>query len=147
MRATTTRSRSVGPDASTRMATSTSSRCSGSRTRSTRRRRVGSLTMGGFLLRKAGAALVVLLLASMLVFLGVRAIPGDPAIALGGESRDPALLTAIRHKYMLDRPLPVQYGHWLWLAVHGDLGMDQRELSVSNTIVTRLPITLELAFL
>src|SRR5438874_2050195 len=43
--------------------------------------------MGGFLLRKAGAALVVLLLASMLVFLGVRAIPGDPAIALGGDSR------------------------------------------------------------
>jgi peptide/nickel transport system permease protein len=39
--------------------------------------------MGGFLLRKTGAALVVLWLASMLVFVGVRAIPGDPAIALG----------------------------------------------------------------
>ena len=74
------------------------------------------LTMGGFLLRKVGAALVVLLLASMLVFLGVRAIPGDPAIALGAENRDPAVLAAVRHKYMLDRPLPVQYAHWLWLA-------------------------------
>ena len=103
--------------------------------------------MGGFLLRKAGAALVVLLLASILVFLGVRAIPGDPAIALGAENRDPAVLAAIRHKYMLDRPLPVQYAHWIWLAVHGDLGVDQRELSVAHTIVTRLPITLELAFL
>ena len=103
--------------------------------------------MGGFLLRKVGAALVVLLLASMLVFLGVRAIPGDPAIALGAENRDPAVLAAVRHKYMLDRPLPVQYGHWLWLAVHGDLGVDQRELSVSHTIVSRLPISLELAFL
>ena len=40
--------------------------------------------MGGFLLRKVGAAVVVLFLASVLVFLGVRAIPGDPAIALGG---------------------------------------------------------------
>jgi peptide/nickel transport system permease protein len=39
--------------------------------------------MGGFLIRRAGAALVVLVIASMLVFLGVRAIPGDPAIALG----------------------------------------------------------------
>ena len=39
--------------------------------------------MSGFLLRKAGAAVVVLFLASILVFLGVRAIPGDPAIALG----------------------------------------------------------------
>jgi peptide/nickel transport system permease protein len=103
--------------------------------------------MGGFLLRKAGAALVVLVLASMLVFLGVRAIPGDPAIALGAESRDPALLAAIRHKYRLDEPVPVQYVHWIWLALHGDLGVDQRQLSVAHTIVTRIPITLELAFL
>ena len=103
--------------------------------------------MGGFLLRKVGAALIVLLLASLLVFLGVRAIPGDPAIALGAENRDPAVLAAVRHKYMLDRPLPVQYAHWIWLAVHGDLGVDQRDLSVSHTIVSRLPISLELAFL
>jgi peptide/nickel transport system permease protein len=103
--------------------------------------------MGGFLLRKVGAALIVVLLASMLVFVGVRAIPGDAAIALGAENRDPAVLASIRHKYLLDRPLPVQYVHWLGLAVQGDLGTDQRELSVSRTIVQRLPITLELAFL
>ena len=102
--------------------------------------------MGGFLL-EAGAALVVLVAASMLVFIGVRAIPGDPAIALGAENRDPALLAAIRHKYLLDRPLPVQYAHWIWLALHGDLGVDQRELPVAHTIVTRIPITLELALL
>ena len=103
--------------------------------------------MGGFLLRKTGAALVVLAAASMLVFIGVRAIPGDPAIALGAESRDPALIAQIRHKYLLDRPLPVQYVHWIWLALHGDLGSDQRELPVAHTIVTRIPITLELALL
>jgi peptide/nickel transport system permease protein len=101
--------------------------------------------MGGFLLRKVGAALIVLVLASMLVFAGVRAIPGDPAIALGAENRDPAVLKAIRHKYGLDKPIPVQYVHWLGYALRGDLGTDQRELSVSNTIVQRLPITLELA--
>src|SRR2546423_4408385 len=101
--------------------------------------------MGGFLLRKVGAALIVLLLASMLVFVGVRAIPGDPALALGGENRDPAVLAAVRHKYGLDRPLPLQYVNWASLAVRGDLGRDQRELSVSRTIVQRLPITLELA--
>ena len=103
--------------------------------------------MGGFLLRKVGAALVVLLLASVIVFLGVRAIPGDPAIALGGESRDPALLRAIRHEYLLDRSLPVQYAHWIWLALHGNLGVDQRELSVAHTIVSRIPLTVELATL
>src|SRR3954470_2282974 len=101
--------------------------------------------MGGFLLRRVGAALIVLVLASMLVFVGVRAIPGDPAIALGAENRDPAVLAAIRHKYGLDKPVPVQYLNWASLAVRGDLGRDQRELSVSRTIVQRLPITLELA--
>ena len=101
--------------------------------------------MGGFLLRKVGAALIVLLLASLLVFLGMRALPGDPALALGGEDRDPAVLTQIRHSYGLDQPLPLQYVHWLGHLVRGDLGSDQRKLPVAHTIVTRLPITLELA--
>ena len=38
-----------------------------------------------------------------------EALPGDPALALGGEERDPAVLTQIRHDYGLDQPLPVQY--------------------------------------
>jgi peptide/nickel transport system permease protein len=101
--------------------------------------------MGGFLLRRLGAALVVLLLASMLVFLGIRALPGDPATALGAENKDPAVMEAIRHHYGLDQPLPVQYVKWLGLALQGDLGHDQRELPVAKTIVDRLPTTLELA--
>ena len=103
--------------------------------------------MGGFLLRRVGAALIVLLLSSMLVFIGVRALPGDPATALGAENRDPAVMAAIRHHYGLDQPVPVQYAKWLGLALKGDLGRDQRDLSVSETILQRLPITLELAFL
>jgi len=83
----------------------------------------------------------------MLVFAGVRAIPGDPAIALGAENRDPAVLAAVRHKYLLDKPVPVQYAHWIWLAVHGDLGVDQRDLSVAHTIASRIPISLELGVL
>jgi peptide/nickel transport system permease protein len=101
--------------------------------------------MGGFLLRKAGAALVVLFLASVVVFAGVRALPGDPALALGAEDRDPAVMAETRHKYGLDQPLPVQYGKWVFLAVQGDLGTDSRQLSVSHTIVSRITITLELA--
>lgn len=103
--------------------------------------------MGGFLLRKAGAALIVVFCASVLVFLGVRALPGDPAVALSGENNDPAVLAAVRHKYGLDKPLPVQYAKWIWHALHGDLGTDQRDLPVAHTIITRIPITLELALL
>jgi peptide/nickel transport system permease protein len=57
------------------------------------------------------------------------------------------VLASIRRDYGLDRPLPVQYLRWMSHVVRGDLGTDQRKLSVAHTIVTRLPITLELAFL
>ncbi len=83
----------------------------------------------------------------MIVFLGVRALPGDPALALGGENRDPEVLASIRHDYGLDQPLPIQYVTWIGHVLRGDLGTDQRKLPVGHTIVTRLPITLELAFL
>jgi peptide/nickel transport system permease protein len=103
--------------------------------------------VGSFLLRKVGAALIVLFVASVLVFVGVRAIPGDAAVALGGEERDPAVLSQIRHKYGLDQPVPVQYARWLGLALRGDLGRDSRELPIAHTIVSRLPLTIELALL
>ena len=82
--------------------------------------------MGGFLLRKAGAALIVLFLASVVVFAGVRALPGDPALALGGEERDPAVLAEIRHKYGLDEPVPVQYAKW---ALAGAAGRPRHRLA------------------
>jgi peptide/nickel transport system permease protein len=103
--------------------------------------------VAGFLLRRAGAALVVVFVTSVLVFLGMRALPGDPATAFADANSDPAVLAAVRHEYQLDRPLPVQYTRWLWLALHGNLGRDRRELPVGHTIVTRLPLTLELALL
>src|SRR3954454_18890327 len=104
--------------------------------------------MGGYLLRRAGASLIVLLVASIVVFAGVRALPGDPALALAGEDRSPKALSAIRDKYGLDDPVPVQYVNWLGHVVRGDFGGSTRTgLSVGATIVDRLPVTLELAFL
>jgi peptide/nickel transport system permease protein len=104
--------------------------------------------MGAFLLRRAGQSLVTLLLASMVVFFGIRALPGDPALALAGEERDPVALAAVRARYGLDQPVPVQYVRWLGQVVHGNLGESLRTgLSVSRTILTRIPVTLELALL
>jgi len=104
--------------------------------------------MRGYLLRRAGASLIVLLIASMLVFAGVRALPGDPALALAGEDHSQRALAAIRAKYDLDQSVPVQYVNWLGHVVRGDLGTSTRTgLSVTSTIVDRLPVTLELAFL
>jgi peptide/nickel transport system permease protein len=104
--------------------------------------------MKWFLLRRTGAALVALWLASLIVFIGVRAMPGDAALALAGEERDPESLAEIREKYGLDDPLPVQYLRWAGLAVRGDLGESLRTgLSVGDTIMDKLPITMELAAL
>jgi peptide/nickel transport system permease protein len=103
--------------------------------------------VGVFIFRKLGAALIVVFLASVLVFVGVRAIPGDPALAYAAEERDAAALEAIRDKYGLNEPLHVQYVKWIGLALRGDLGTDSRGLPVAETIVGRLPLTLELAAL
>jgi peptide/nickel transport system permease protein len=101
-----------------------------------------------FILRRLGAALIVLALSSVLIFVGVRALPGDPALALAGESRDPAALAATRAKYGLDKPLPIQYVTWLSHVVRGDMGESSKSgLPVANTIWHRLPVTLELALL
>ncbi len=103
--------------------------------------------MRSFILRRAGAALIVLLLSSIVVFVGLRALPGDTALALAGENRDPAALEAVREKYGLDKPVPVQYVTWLSHVVRGDLGESSKSgLPVADTIVDRLPVTLELAF-
>ena len=104
--------------------------------------------MRAYLLRRAGASLIVLLVASVVVFAGVRALPGDPALALAGEDRSPKALQAIRDKYGLDDPVPVQYVNWLGHVVRGDFGSSTRTgLGVGSTILDRLPVTLELAFL
>jgi peptide/nickel transport system permease protein len=104
--------------------------------------------MGWFILRRTGAALVVTLLASVLVFLGVRALPGDPAVVLAGEGATPELIAQIRHQYGLDRPLPVQYVDYVREVLSGNFGRStQDRLPVGQILLDRLPITIELAVL
>jgi peptide/nickel transport system permease protein len=104
--------------------------------------------LAGFIVRRVGAALIVLFLSSILVFVGIRALPGDPVLALSGEERDPVALEQTREKYGLDEPVPVQYLKWLGHALQGDLGESTRTgLEITPMIAERLPITLELAAL
>jgi len=101
-----------------------------------------------FLVRRAFISAVTLLLISLIVFAGVRMIPGDPARVLAGTDADAAGLEEIREKYGLNAPLPLQYVRWLGLAVRGDLGESIRtRQSVAGTVATKLPITVELACL
>src|ERR1041384_366056 len=68
--------------------------------------------MSAFLLRRIVSLIVALFVASMAVFLLVRAVPGDPARLLL-KNPTPERIAAIHARLGLDRPLPVQY--WLWL--------------------------------
>jgi len=104
--------------------------------------------MGRFLLRRALESLVALWLASIIVFVGVRSLPGDPAIALSGEGRDPAANAAVRVRYGLDQPIPIQYFRWVSIALSGDLGTSIRTRNrVTDEIIHRIPVTIELALL
>ncbi|MGC4941338.1 ABC transporter permease [Kribbella sp. DT2] len=104
--------------------------------------------MRRYLLGRLWQSAVTLLLATIVVFLGVRALPGDPALALAGEDRDPESLRAIREQYGLDDSLLVQFWRFVSHAVRGDLGVSIRTgESVTGMLKSALPVTLELSFL
>jgi peptide/nickel transport system permease protein len=99
-----------------------------------------------FVVRRIAISVVTLFVISLVVFTGVRMIPGDPARVMGGTDADPAGLEEIRNKYGLKDPVPVQYVRWLGLALRGDLGESIRTReSVIWTVGKKLPITIELA--
>lgn len=104
--------------------------------------------MRRYLLNRGWQSLVTLLLTTIVVFLGVRALPGDPALALAGEDRTPEALQAIRQQYGLDQPVPTQFLRFVSNAVRGDLGTSIRTgVPVRSMIATALPVTLELSLL
>jgi peptide/nickel transport system permease protein len=99
-----------------------------------------------YLLRRLLESVVTLVLVTMVVFAGVRALPGDQVRALVGEESDPAVLEQLRHEYGLDQPIPVQYVRYVGKALSGDLGTSARTgLPVADTIGHALPVTLQLA--
>lgn len=99
-----------------------------------------------FILRRLLAAVPTLLILSVFVFLLLKLLPGDPAIALAGEDQDPAVIESIRVRYGLDQPLPVQYATWLGHVVQGDFGTSIRtKLPIGETLAQRLPVTLQLS--
>ncbi len=102
--------------------------------------------MTEFLVRRALISLLTLAIVSVVVFAGVRMIPGDPARVLAGTDADAAGLQEVREKYGLNDPVPVQYVRWVSLALRGDLGESIRtHQSVAWTVAGKLPITFELA--
>ncbi|MBI4011961.1 MAG: ABC transporter permease [Candidatus Rokubacteria bacterium] len=99
-----------------------------------------------YVVRRLAQVVPVLLFASLVVFLMVYLVPGDPVLAvLGGEAR-PEQVEAMRKQMGLDRPLVVQYGRWLGRVAQGDLGVSFiNSYPVWSLIGLKLPATLALA--
>ena len=104
--------------------------------------------MNAFITRRLATIVPTLLFVTILIFGLQQLLPGDPAVVLAGEDRDPTVVAYLRQKMHLDEPLPVRYLYWLGGVVRGDLGESLRmQKPVTELIAEKLPVTIELALL
>jgi len=98
-----------------------------------------------YILKRMVMSALVLLGLSVITFTLARVVPSDPAALYVGPRARPEQVEAMRIKLGLDKPLPVQYLHYLWDALHGDLGTSiATKRPVIQEITERLPSSLEL---
>ena len=102
--------------------------------------------MTRYIVRRLALLVPLLIGASLLVFLTMRLIPGDPArLALGAEATEEQV-QLMRRQWGLDQPLPVQYVYWIGHALQGDFGRSTvSRVPAGQEIALRLPATLRLA--
>jgi peptide/nickel transport system permease protein len=107
------------------------------------------VSIGSFVLRRLGSGLLAVFGVSVLVFLFLHIIPGDPVDQLAGGDADPARRAAIERCLNLDRPLGEQFGTFLHNIADGSLGHQcpdpANKPDVMDRITDVLPYTLELA--
>lgn len=101
--------------------------------------------MGYYILKRTGASLVTALLASILVFLLVRLVPGDVVAQMMGQAGSAEAERSLRNFFGLDRPIYVQYLAWIADVLRGDLGTSwTRGLPVTQMVGSAFLVTLQL---
>jgi peptide/nickel transport system permease protein len=105
-----------------------------------------------YVTRRVLQAILVIIVVSIVVFLIMRIIPGDPILMYMSRSQsltlDTKQIAYLRHEFGLDRPLVVQYGRWINDLFHGDFGKSvYYNRSVNTLLAARLPITLYIGLL
>ncbi|MBL8703238.1 MAG: ABC transporter permease [Rhodospirillales bacterium] len=104
--------------------------------------------MYAYLARRLLAAIPVILVVALFVFLLLHLSPGDPAAIIAGDMASGEDIARIRARLGLDRPLPEQFLEWSWALVRGDLGSSIfSNLPVSRLIAQRIEPTLALTFM
>lgn len=93
-------------------------------------------------------AVPVILIVSVLAFLLITLLPGDPAVVIAGDQASPEAIAAVRHNLGLDKPLIEQLGIWFVHLLQGNFGSSlMLNQSVLSAMGERLPVTLSLAAL
>jgi peptide/nickel transport system permease protein len=88
----------------------------------------------------------VIVIVSILAFLLINLLPGDPAVVIAGDQASPEAIEAVRRNLGLDRPLIEQLGIWFSHLLHGNFGASlMLNQSVLSAMGERLPVTLSLA--
>ena len=101
-----------------------------------------------FILKKLALMIPILLVISLVVFVGLRSTGIDPITFMVPpevQSQSPEIVEQLREELGLNKPLIVQYFNWLGNILHGDLGLTNKGEDIAGIIVTRLPYTLELS--
>src|SRR3546814_4438838 len=99
--------------------------------------------MLSYIIRRLAIAVPTLILVSIFVFTLQQLLPGDPALVMAGEERDPASIEFIREKYHLYEPIYVQYAYWMKAVLQGDMGVSLRTgQPVLGLIANKLPVTI-----
>ena len=105
--------------------------------------------LAGYLLRRLGTSILLLLGVTIVTFTLTNMVPGDPiAAALGeGASQNPVTVAAYVERHGLDQPLPVQYLTYLGNLVQGDLGTSLTTgRAVTADLAAAIPASVEVAF-
>ncbi|MFI6472184.1 ABC transporter permease [Streptomyces sp. NPDC050516] len=104
--------------------------------------------MGRYVARRLLQMIPVFLGTTLLIFLMVYALPGDPVRAMWGDkAADPAQLAAIKHQLGLDQPLWKQYWDYISNLAHFDFGMTMSGRKVTDVMGEALPVTVRLALM
>ena len=110
--------------------------------------------MGTYLIKRLGLFVPTLILVSIIIFVVMRIVPGDPALLIlagteGEGEYTEQQLHELRVSLGTDKPIYTQYGKWIWGVVRGDFGESfwYRGVPVMDEIKKRFPITFELAVL
>jgi ABC-type dipeptide/oligopeptide/nickel transport system permease component len=103
--------------------------------------------MIAYIIRRILMLIPVLFGVIFISFSLLHLVPGDPAEILAGQEASAQDVARIRAEYGLDKPLVVQFGHFVWNAARGDLGISiQSRHPVNELLFQRLAFTLQLSF-